>query len=161
MNDELPGLVIAEPGAEAIDPVMEVMNEAFDPTFGEAWNKSQCLGILGLPGVWLTLGSVDGRAVGFTLTRVIADEAELLLIAVSPRIQGRGLGTLLIESTVNTAILRGAMRMHLEVREGNSAIQLYRRSGFLPVGRRSAYYRGKFGQCFDALTFSRSITTLL
>lgn len=161
MNDELPGLVIAEPGAEAIDPVMEVMNEAFDPTFGEAWNKSQCLGILGLPGVWLTLGSVDGRAVGFTLTRVIADEAELLLIAVSPRIQGRGLGTLLIESTVNTAILRGAMRMHLEVREGNSAIQLYRRSGFLPIGRRSAYYRGKFGQCFDALTFSRSITTLL
>lgn len=159
MNGALSGLVIAEAGAEAIDPVMEVMNEAFDPAFGEAWNKAQCLGILGLPGVWLTLASIDGRASGFTLTRVIMDDAELLLIAVSPRLHGRGLGTSLIENTVSTAILRGATRMHLEVREGNSAIELYRRSGFLPIGRRSTYYRGKFGQCFDALTFSRSITT--
>jgi [ribosomal protein S18]-alanine N-acetyltransferase len=160
MNDTLSQLVIAEAGAEAIEPVMDIMGNAFDPGFGEAWNKAQCLGILGLPGVWLMLASHEGRVVGFTLARVIADEAELLLIAVSPDKHGCGIGAMLLDNIIETARLRGATRVHLEVRDGNKAVELYQRSGFLPMGRRSAYYRGKFGQSFDALTLSRPVSTI-
>lgn len=160
MNRTLSQLVIAEAGAEAIEPVMEIMHSAFDPSFGEAWSKAQCLGILHLPGVWLLLACRDGRTVGFTLARVIADEAELLLIAVSPHEHGEGIGAALLDKVFETAASLGATRIHLEVREGNKALELYQRSGFLPIGRRKAYYRGKFGQCFDALTLSRPVNAI-
>jgi len=160
MTDTLSRLVLSEAGAEAIESVMEVMCNAFDPNFGEAWSKTQCLGILGLPGVWLRLATREGHVVGFTLTRIIADEAELLLVAVSPQEHGRGIGGRLLEDVVAAAARRGATRLHLEVRDGNKALDLYRRSGFLPVGRRLAYYRGKFGQCFDALTLTRPVNAL-
>jgi [ribosomal protein S18]-alanine N-acetyltransferase len=131
-----------------------VMDTAFDADFGEAWRREQCLGILGMPGVWLSLGFSGDQVRGFTLSRIVADEAELLLIAVMPAGQRQGLGAMLLENAINNAAGRGASRLHLEVREGNPASSLYRRFGFVPVGRRHAYYRGKFGQSFDALTLT-------
>ena len=157
MSDALSMPRIAEAGVEAIDQIMLIMQEAFDPNFGEAWTKAQCLGIFGLPGVWLTLATCNERTAGFTLARMIADEAELLLIAVSPQMHKSGIGMMLLDNMIESASSRGATRVHLEVRDGNEALRLYQRSGFSLVGRRTAYYRGKFGQSFDALTLSRSI----
>ena len=45
----------------------------------------------------------------------------------------------------------GASRVHLEVREGNPAVIMYRGAGFSVAGRRRNYYRGRFGGEFDAL----------
>lgn len=151
--------ILTEAGAEAIEPVMSVMAQAFDRSFGEAWNQEQCLGILGLPGVWLMLASLDNDVTGFTLARVIADEAELLLIAVKPALHRKGIGALLLDTVINGAAKRGATRLHLEVRDGNPALELYQRLGFTAVGRRHGYYRGHFGQSFDALTLSRSLNS--
>lgn len=147
-------ITIAEADAGAVDAVMAVMEKAFDPHFGEAWRREQCLSILGLPGVWLTTASQDGKIAGFALSRIIIDEAELLLIAVMPEKRGSGIGAQLLEDMRNRAAQRGASRLHLEVREGNPALGLYQRVGFTPVGRRPGYYRGHFGQSFDALTLS-------
>jgi ribosomal-protein-alanine N-acetyltransferase len=47
--------------------------------------------------------------------------------------------------------------VHLEVREGNPAVILYRSAGFSVAGRRRKYYRGRFGGEFDALTLSREL----
>jgi ribosomal-protein-alanine N-acetyltransferase len=160
MNDALSMPLITEAGVEAIDPIMSIMEEAFDPGFGEAWTKAQCLGIFGLPSVWLTLAVCGDRPAGFTLARIIADEAELLLIAVAPQMHRRGIGMMLLENVLRKASSCGATRVHLEVRDGNEALNLYQRSGFSQVGRRPAYYRGKFGQSFDALTLSRSINPI-
>jgi ribosomal-protein-alanine N-acetyltransferase len=147
-------VTIAEADASAVESVMAVMETAFDTRFGEAWRREQCLSILGLPGVWLTVARSGELIKGFALSRVIADEAELLLIAVLPEIQGKGIGALLLEDMVKRAASRGATRLHLEVREGNPALSLYHRFGFIPVGRRKAYYHGDFGQSFDALTLT-------
>jgi len=149
--------MIEETGPEAIDSVMEVMETAFDPQFGEAWNRGQCLGILGLPGVWLVVARVDGVVAGFALARVVFDDAELLLIAVRPLWRGKGIGRALLDEIVLSAGRRGAARLHLEVREGNPALALYEQGGFAPVGRRRAYYTGNMGQTYDALTLSRTI----
>jgi len=154
MNAENSFARIVEADTSAVDAVMVVMEKAFDPRFGEAWRREQCLGILALPGVWLTTASNDVEMAGFALSRLTADEAELLLIAVTPERRGGGIGTQLLEDMINRAAGRGATRLHLEVREGNSALRLYQRFGFTPVGRRPAYYRGQFGQSFDALTLS-------
>ena len=142
-------------GPDDIDLVMAVMIEAFDPAFGEAWNKAQCLGIIGLPGVWLMIDEEDGTCRGFALSRSMLDEAELLLIAVRPDRRGHGVGARLLEAVIEEAALRGAAKLHLEVRDGNDAIRLYAKGGFTQVGRRKDYYSGQTGERFDALTLMR------
>jgi ribosomal-protein-alanine N-acetyltransferase len=145
---------IATVTAADIDHVMTVMTEAFDPAFGEAWNASQCLGILGLPGVWMLLARNEGAVAGFALARVIVDEAELLLLGVRPAFRGCGIGSALLFRVKADALSRGASKLHLEVRDGNSALSLYRAQGFAQIGCRPAYYRGADGQSFDALSLA-------
>jgi len=147
-------LTIRDAGADDMDAVMAIMGAAFEPTYGEAWTRSQCAGILPMAGVSLRLATDGGGVTGFALMRAIADEAELLLIAVDPAAQQRGVGGALIDDFVQFATSRGARRLHLEVREGNSAIMLYERAGFSLVGRRRDYYRGSDGHKRDALTLA-------
>lgn len=149
--------VILSPGDHAdLRDVMAVMDDSFDPRFGEAWTMAQCAGLLPLPGVWLTLARRDGDVLGFALARLVADEAELLLLAVKTAGQRRGVGRILIEHFEDEATARGASRLHLEVREGNHALSLYERAGFSLVGRRRDYYSGQKGDRYDALTLAKS-----
>lgn len=134
-----------------------IMQAAFDPRYGEAWTRNQCLGILSLPGVWLTIASIAGEPAGFALSRIVVDEAELLLLATPPAFRRRGVGATLLRSVIADSISRGAVSLHLEVREGNGAIVLYRDSGFNKVGERRRYYRGSDGHAFDAFTFRREL----
>lgn len=136
--------------------VMEVMDASFEPMFGEAWTASQCAGLLPMTGVWLSLAFTGETPVGFTLARVVAREAELLLLAVKRDIQGHGVGQLLLDHFTEVATNRGAEKLHLEVREGNHAIKLYARAGFVEVGRRKNYYTGRDGQIYDALTLAKA-----
>ena len=140
-----------------LDEMMISMEEAFDARFGEAWNRAQCLGILGLPGVWLTLARRDGEPVGFALSRVVLEEAELLLLGVRPAYRRQGIGRVLLERSLAMARALGARRVHLEVREGNNARLLYDAAGFSQIGRRPSYYRGVDGKLFDALTLACSV----
>ena len=139
-----------------LSAVMAIMTAAFAPQFGEAWTRSQCAGILPMTGVSLILAYDDDRDQprGFSLFRTVAGEAELLLLAVAPDHQRRGIGRLLLDQFVECAVSAGASRVHLEVRDGNPAVQMYRRAGFKPAGRRRAYYRGSDARKFDALTFA-------
>src|SRR3954452_11369667 len=87
--------VSIEPGSsQHIDAVMRVMDAAFGDRFGEAWTRSQLGGILPMAGVSLMLAREPdgGEITGFSLYRTVADEAELLLIAVVPSHHRRGVG---------------------------------------------------------------------
>lgn len=142
--------------ASDVGTVAAIMERAFDPRFGEAWTRAQCSGILPLSGVRLTIARAsDGEALGFSLMRQVADEAELLLLAVVPEARGRGVGGALISQFIASSRSLGARRLHLEVRDGNGAIAIYRKSGFTIAGRRSGYYSGRDGETFDALTMNR------
>lgn len=152
-------LSIYEAGRHDIDDVMAVMTEAFDPDFGEAWSRGQCLGILGQPGVWLTLVKYGGEPAGFALCRIVADEAELLLLGVRPLFRRMGIGRKLLERFCASAASLGAARLHLEVREGNEAVELYRSLGFDQVGCRKNYYRGKAGDRYNAITLALLLHT--
>ena len=153
------GVEISPATLADLPEVMAVMDAAFDPRFGEAWTVSQCAGLLPLPGVWLTLARRDGGAVGFSLARVVADEAELLLLGVRPEARGAGIGKSLIDDFQRAALSHGADRLHLEVRDGNPAVNLYQNSGFTIVGRRRRYYSGADGELYDALSLSRPART--
>jgi ribosomal-protein-alanine N-acetyltransferase len=146
---------IEEGGLADLDAVMEVMRDSFDAAFGEAWTAPQCAGLLPMPGVWLSIARQGDRVVGFALARAVLREAELLLLAVSRGDQGQGIGAMLIERFLTVARQKGVEAVHLEVRDGNPALELYRRAGFREVGRRRNYYSGSDGRLFDALTLSR------
>ena len=111
-----------------------------------------------MPGVWLTLARSGGEVIGFAMGRAVAREAELLLLAVKGKEQNRGVGKLLLEAFVERASSYGAQRLHLEVREGNHAVNLYKQAGFTQVGRRRSYYSGRDGQIYDALTLARTVS---
>ena len=144
--------------SDDMDAVMAIMSTAFEPTYGEAWTRSQCAGILPMAGVLLRLAQRDaGAVVGFALLRSVADEAELLLIAVDRDAQNGGIGTALVDDFVTLATAHGARRLHLEMRDGNKAVVLYERAGFRLVGRRRDYYRGLDGHKRDALTLARDL----
>jgi ribosomal-protein-alanine N-acetyltransferase len=145
------------PGEAAdLDAVMDVMAAAFDPRFGEGWTRSQCAGILPLSGVVLILAHDErGNVQGFSLLRTVADEAELLLLAVAPSAQRRGVGTSLLDHFIDHGRSEGVRRLHLEVRDGNPAVAMYQAFGFKAEGRRRKYYSGEDGSQHDALTMAR------
>ncbi len=151
-----PAIRFCDGGIADLDGVMAVMDDSFDPRFGEAWTASQCAGLLPMPGVWLSLALEDETVVGFALARTVAGEAELLLLAVRGGRQRRGIGTMLLDHFAASARARGAARLHLEVREGNHALSLYERAGYTLVGRRKDYYSGRGGRSYDALTLAKS-----
>lgn len=139
---------------DSIDAVMTVMEHAFGKRFGEAWTRSQLAGILPMSGVSLMLARESGETIGFSLVRSVGDEAELLLIAVAPDHHRRGIGRRMLDDFLERARNDGIARVHLEVREGNPAVAMYRTAGFSPVGRRRNYYQGNDGKRFDAITLA-------
>lgn len=149
---------LREGGVQDVSAVAAIMQDAFDPRYGEAWTAAQCLGMMALPGVWLVIASLDDQDVGFALSRVAGPEAELLLLATRRSARSRGVGSALLRSVIAEAKARGVEDLHLEVRSGNDAVRLYQREGFAKVGERHYYYRGRDGNSHDAHSYSRKLT---
>jgi len=142
-----------------LDSVMSVMDAAFGRRFGEAWTRSQLAGILPMAGVCMVLARDDrtGETLGFSLFRSVTDESELLLIAVVPDRHRCGIGRRLLDDYLERARNDRIARVHLEVRDGNPAVAMYRTAGFSPVGRRRNYYLAPDGSRFDAITLARQL----
>ncbi|HKX77002.1 MAG TPA: GNAT family N-acetyltransferase [Novosphingobium sp.] len=143
---------------------MDVMMAAFDPAYGEAWNRRQVEDALALGNCRYGLVDSDGQqpqpgsqAAGFFLSRSGFGEEELLLFAVSPEFRRQGLGRVLLANLVGTAKANGTTRLLLEMRRGNPAEALYRSYGFQPIGVRPNYYRSHDGERIDAITFAARI----
>jgi ribosomal-protein-alanine N-acetyltransferase len=148
-------------GGDHVDRIMAIMIEAFDPAYGEAWNRRQVEDALLLGNCHAYLASTcgsaagdDQTAVGFSLSRSGYEEEELLLFAVLPQYRGRGIGLAVLRALTRAATERGAKRLLLEMRRGNPAERLYRSFGFAVIGERKDYYRTSFGTRIDALTFA-------
>jgi len=146
---------------DEIDHIMEVMGEAFDPAWGEAWTRRQVSDALVVGNCRALLQDAGGRplagtadAAGFVLSRAAADEEELLLIGVRPGCRGRGVGAALMARFIAEAQARGIARLFLEMREGNPAEALYRKFEFEPVGRRKNYYNRGTISGIDAISFA-------
>ena len=144
-----------------LDRIMAIMAAAFDPEFGEAWTRRQVEDSLVLSRCHYLLADEFGESpaegsevAGFSLSRTGFEEEELLLFAVSPAFRRRGIGARLLERFAAAARQRGARRLLLEMRRGNSAEILYRNHGFMPIGLRPNYYRTQSGSRIDAITFA-------
>jgi ribosomal-protein-alanine N-acetyltransferase len=150
-------ITIRQGDAHDIAGIMAVMNEVFDPEFGEAWTASQCLAALTLPANRVMLAVCQTTIVGFALSRWVLDEEELLMIAVAVGQQRQSVGRMLLQSVIDNAKIADRRKLYLEVRDGNGAHIFYKSLGFQEVGRRRQYYRGQSGQTFDAISMVKTI----
>jgi ribosomal-protein-alanine N-acetyltransferase len=99
------------------------------------------------------------KTVGFAVSRMGADEAEILSIAIDEAWRGRGLSRDLLITHLGHLAGRGVRRIFLEVEENNApARRLYERAGFAVVGRRERYYRGADGEQLNALLMRRDLS---
>lgn len=111
-------------------------------SFSDPWSEASFLEAFENPTVTLTLFSEGEQPIAYALFSVIAPEAELLNLAVSPEKRKNGYGRALLERSFAHLRKRGVCDVFLEVREHNEAAkQLYLKQGFRAVGRRKAYYR--------------------
>lgn len=82
------------------------------------------------------------RVCGFGCILTVANEGELVDIAVSPAYRGLGIGQLLMTALLTEAQSRSVEQIFLEVRLSNTpARKLYQKNGFVEIGMRKRYYR--------------------
>lgn len=101
-----------------------------------------------------------GRKIaGFSVSRLGADEAEILSIAVAESYRGQGLSSGLLLTHLGHLAGRGVRTVFLEVEENNQpARRLYQRAGFGVVGRRERYYQQSGGDALNALVMRRDLS---
>lgn len=122
---------------------------------GRVWSSEEFAALLAAPGALLS-----GDATSFVLGRVIADEAEVLMVATDPAQQRRGLARAALAAFCDTARARGAASVFLEVAATNTpAIALYSAANFAVQGTRRGYYRQADGTTVDALLLRRDLTS--
>lgn len=116
--------------------VLEAMHGmAFAPH--DAWSAEVIAAQLAAPGGFGLLHPAGGMV----LLRVVADEAEILTLAVVPAARCRGVGTALLRAGMDRAAAAGAGCMFLEVGVANQAARrVYGAAGFAEVGVRRRYY---------------------
>ncbi|HBG04203.1 MAG: ribosomal-protein-alanine N-acetyltransferase [Geobacteraceae bacterium GWC2_58_44] len=121
---------------------LEAVLEIESASFSRPWTRRHFSDELASPfGYPVVAVMPDGSVAGYLCMKQVLDEAEILDVAVSVSLRGRGVGRLLVETALAAARGRGGTVVSLEVRVGNrEAIALYERLGFHEMGRRRQYY---------------------
>lgn len=99
------------------------------------------------------------NTIGFIVSRIAADEAEILSIAVASKYRGRGYSRDLLRTHLGHLAGYGVKTVFLEVEENNRpARSLYQRAGFRVVGRRERYYKDAGGEQLNAVVMQRDLS---
>ena len=111
--------------------------------FGDPWSRRSFEEILGLEHLQgFVVGDGRGGLAGYAFCSSVADEGEILNLAVAPALRRQGLGRVLLDACLGWMTDRGARKVFLEVRRSNeAAIAMYEGQGFETVGVRRGYYR--------------------
>ncbi len=110
--------------------------------FSEPWSENSLTSELVNPlSLWLV--ALDGdRVAGYVGSQSVMGETDMMNVAVDPNYRRKGVAAALIEELVCQLKDNGNYRLTLEVRASNEpAEQLYKKLGFVQVGRRPNYYR--------------------
>ena len=124
---------------EDLDAVMRLEEELFAP---DTWTRAMYLEELGLRDTRSYLVAVDGdEVIGHAGLIAYPEEAHIATIGVTAARQGEGIGAMLLDALLAEADRRSPVVL-LEVRADNETAQhLYRRRGFVEIGRRRGYYQ--------------------
>jgi ribosomal-protein-alanine N-acetyltransferase len=110
--------------------------------FSDPWTITMLEEALAARGAVALVAEIGGQVVASVMARQVADEGEILTIAVEPEHRRRGLGRHLLEAATRVLATGGARTVWLEVRTSNVAARMmYLGAGFVAAGVRRGYYR--------------------
>ena len=150
-------------GAAAVEPASlrdaPALARIHGASFHRGWGESEFESMLTERNTLAHRLRMGRKIVGFSVSRLAADEAEILSIAVAQSHRGRGLSHNLLLTHLGHLAGRGVRTVFLEVEENNPpARRLYERAGFAVVGRRERYYRQDGGEPLNALLMRRDLS---
>ncbi|MBJ8419925.1 ribosomal protein S18-alanine N-acetyltransferase [Acinetobacter courvalinii] len=120
------------------------------------WNKQQFQE--SLASYQCTVYEQADQVVGFCILQPVLDEANLLLMAIHPSQQGKGLGYKLLDQSIQQ-LKNNPIQIFLEVRESNTAaIRLYEKTGFHQIDVRKNYYPNPDGSREHAVIMVKTCT---
>ena len=128
-------------------------------SFHRGWGEAEFEGMLTERNTLVHRLKAGRKVIGFAVSRMAVDEAEILSIAVDAGYRGRGLSRNLLLTHLGHLAGRGVRTVFLEVEENNQpARRLYDRAGFAVAGRRERYYREPNGEQLNALLMRRDLS---
>jgi [ribosomal protein S18]-alanine N-acetyltransferase len=151
-----PGMPLVEPATLRDAPRLAQLHAA---SFHRGWGDGEFESMIAERNTLVHRLRLRGKTVGFAVSRIGADEAEILSIAIDADKRGHGLSRNLLLTHLGHLAGRGVRRIFLEVEENNApARRLYERCGFAVVGRRERYYRQPSGEQLNALLMRRDLS---
>jgi ribosomal-protein-alanine N-acetyltransferase len=150
------GTAVIEPATLRDAPALAQLHGA---SFHRGWGEGEFESMLTERNTLVHRLRMGRKVIGFAVSRLAADEAEILSIAVAGSHRGRGLSRDLLLTHLGHLAGRGVRAVFLEVEENNQpARRLYERAGFALVGRRKRYYRQPGGEQLNALLMRRDLS---
>jgi ribosomal-protein-alanine N-acetyltransferase len=150
------GTVAVEPASLRDAPKLAELHGA---SFHRGWGEGEFEAMLTERNTLVHRLKLGRKTIGFAISRIAADEAEILSIAVDANHRGRGLSRNLLLTHLGHLAGRGVRSVFLEVEENNQpARKLYQGAGFAIAGRRERYYRQPNGEQLNALLMRRDLS---
>lgn len=150
------GPAVVEPAHARDAPTLAQLHGG---SFHRGWGKGEFERMIAERNTLVHRLKLGRTIVGFVVSRLAADEAEILSIAIDAPYRGRGLSRELVNVHMGHLAGRGIRKIFLEVEENNQpARRLYERAGFRAVGRRERYYREAGGEQLNALVMQRDLS---
>ena len=146
------------PAVETDLPALAAVHQlAFRP----GWNIEELADVGSGPGVFGLVAEAAGEVTGMILCRTVADEAEILTLAVDPGARREGVGRALVAAAVGAVTQQGVLDVFLEVAiDNHPALRLYDQAGFAQAGLRRGYYDRGGGMLVDAVVMRLDLRPL-
>ena len=150
------GTVAVEPASLRDAPKLAELHGA---SFHRGWGEGEFEAMLTERNTLVHRLRMGRKTIGFAVSRMAADEAEILSIAVDAGHRGRGLSRNLLLTHLGHLAGRGVRSVFLEVEENNQpARRLYERVGFAITGVCERYYQQPGGAQLNALIMRRDLS---
>src|SRR6266481_7121489 len=150
------GAAVVEPATPRDAPKLA---EIHGESFHRGWGEGEFESMLAERNTLVHRLRLGRKVIGFAVSRLAADEAEILSIAIDPGQRGRGLSRHLLLTHLGHLAGRGVRTVFLEVEENNRpARRLYDRAGFSVAGRRERYYKQASGEQLNAVLMRRDLS---
>ena len=136
------GVTLRPMTAADLPAVAEVDKAGFAPLWR---NSLRALDSGFMQAGFATVAVADEEVVGYQISTRNSFGAHLARLAVSPQMQGRGIGSLLVQDLFNQGWRAGLRRFTVNTQNDNrSSLALYKKSGFELTGERYAVYTYQF-----------------
>ena len=140
-------MTIRQMTSEDISATIALDAMAFNKPWGEQFFRDE----LGKDYGYYIVAELDGEIVGYGGVWCIYETAELIRIAVNPKLRRRGIADAIMHSLFVHSKDCGCEKMMLEVRKSNTpATGLYIKHNFKEISIRRGYYDGEDAVIMEA-----------